>query len=122
MQRFVPAKLHGLLDYLTLGLFFVGGDVFKIKDEPASLVPSQAFGVVLAVMCPLTDYGKDKPFGGARVLSMKQHLMIDAACASVVGLAPWVSGSWRKGWNYWAPQTFAMTSEVFFALTTKTDE
>jgi hypothetical protein len=120
-RRFVPAKLHGLLDFLTMGLFFAGGEVFSIKEAPASTVPSQVMGAALALYCPLTDYGADRPFGGVRALSMKQHLVLDIAFVLPVGLSPWIFGTWRKGWNYWAPQTFAMASEVFFGLTTKTD-
>lgn len=78
-------------------------------------------GTALALYSPLTDYGSDRPFGGARALSMKSHLLLDAAFVVPVGLSRWIFGSWRKGWNYWAPQTFAMTSELFFALTTRTD-
>jgi hypothetical protein len=52
---------------------------------------------------------------------IKQHLAVDAACGVEIGRAPWRTGSSRKGWNDWAPQTFAMASESFFALATKTD-
>jgi len=120
-KRFVPAKLHGFLDWNTLGLFLTGGDVFRIKDAPASKTPSQVMGGALAIYCLLTDYGSEKPFGGFRVLTMKQHCQLDAAFGLWVGLSPWVFGTWRKGWNYWAPQMLAMSSEVFFALTTELD-
>lgn len=119
-KRFVPAKLHGFLDFMTIGLFITGGDVLKVEDGP-SRTPSQVMGAAVAIYSLMTDYGSDKPFGGVRVLSMKQHLQLDAAFGIWVGLSPWVFGTWRKGWTHWAPQTFAMTSEVFFALTTKTD-
>ena len=121
MRRFVPAELHGLLDYMTLGLFMGGGKIFRLKDAPASVVPAQVFGVALCALCPLTDYGSDKALGGVRLIPMKQHLLMDGMFGVAIGLAPWVSGSWRKGWNYWAPQTFGMVGEVFFALTTKTE-
>jgi hypothetical protein len=121
VKRFVPAEVHGLLDYLTVGLFIAGGKVFRAADAPPSVAPAKAFGLILSFTCPLTDYGANKPFGGWRVIPMKQHLAVDAAFGVAIGLAPWVTGSWRKGWNYWAPQTFAMTSELFFALATKTD-
>jgi hypothetical protein len=119
-KRFVPAKLHGFLDFMTIGLFITGGDVLKVEEGP-SRTPSQVMGAAVAIYSLMTDYGSDKPFGGVRVFSMKQHLQLDAALGLWVGLSPWVFGTWRKGWQYWAPQTFAMTSEVFFALTTKTD-
>ena len=78
-------------------------------------------GAAVAIYSLMTDYGSDKPWGGVRVLSMKQHLQLDAAFGLWVGLSPWVFGTYKKGWNYWAPQTLAMTSELFFALTTELD-
>jgi len=122
MRRFVPGRLHGLLDYLTVGLFMGGAEVFRLKDAPGSVVPAQVFGTAICVLGPLTDYGKDRPFGGVRLIPMEQHLAMDAMFGLAVGIAPWVTGSWRKGWNYWAPQTFAMTSELFFALTTRLED
>jgi len=121
MKRFVPPELHGFLDYLTLGLFVAGGEVFRAKDAPGSVAPAKTFGVLLSLTCPLTDYGPSKPFGGWRVIPMRQHLAVDAMFGVAIGVSPWITGTWRKGWNYWAPQALAMTSEVFFALTTKLD-
>jgi hypothetical protein len=120
-KRFVPAKLHGFLDFMTVGLFITGADIFRNTDAPPSKTPSQVMGAAVAIYSQITDYGSDKPYGGVRVLSMKQHLQLDAAFGIWVGLSPWIFGSWRKGWNYWAPQTLAMSSEVFFALTTQLD-
>jgi hypothetical protein len=120
-KRFVPAKLHGFLDWTTLGVVMTGTQIFRVKDAPASTTPSQVMGGALAIYCLLTDYGSDKPFGGVRVLSMKQHCQLDAALALWVGLSPWAFGTWRKGWNYWAPQALLMSSELFFALTTQLD-
>jgi hypothetical protein len=111
-----------MLDYLTVGLFTAGGKVFGVKDAPGSLAPAKAFGIFICLTAPLTDYGANKPFGGWRVIPMKKHLAFDTAFALTIGLAPWLTGTWRKGWNYWAPQTLAMTSELFFALTTKIDD
>lgn len=121
VKRFVPAKLHGYLDFLTVGIIIVGGDLFRVKDAPGSTRPSQAMGPAIAIYSLMTDYGSDNSFPSARVVSMRTHLLLDAAFAIPVGLSPWISGSWRKGWNYWAPQMLAMTSELFFALTTELD-
>ena len=119
-KRFVPAKMHGLLDFLTVGLFITGADVFRVKEHaPASTLPTRVFGPTVFFYSMLTDYGDDNQFGTLRVISMKKHCALDAAFALAVGLSPWIFGSWRKGWNYWAPQALVMTSETFFALTTK---
>ena len=124
-QRFVPKRLHGLLDFLTVGLFIVGPEVFRVRDAPASTFPARAFGMTVLVLGPLTDYGRtSEPFeyGGFRTVSMRTHLIVDAIGGTTVGLSPWVFGTWRKGWNYWAPQLLLMSSETFFALTTKIDD
>lgn len=118
-RRFVPAKLHGYGDFLTVGIIITGGDLFRIKDAPGSAKPAQVAGPVIALSSLMTDYGSDNSFGSARLISIRTHLLVDVAVAIPVGLAPWLTGSWRKGWNYWAPQMLLMTSELFFALTTK---
>ena len=119
LKRFVPAKLHGYLDFLTVGVIITGGDLFRVKDAPGSIKPAQVAGPAIAVYSLLTDYGSDNSFGSGRLLSMRTHVLLDAAVAIPVGLSPWLTGSWRKGWNYWAPQMLLATSELFFALTTK---
>ena len=78
--------------------------------------------MLICLTGPFTDYGAGKPFGGWRVLPMKKHLTMDAIFGLAIGLAPWITGTRRKGWNYWVPQAFAMTSEVFFALATNTEQ
>ena len=120
-KRFVPAKLHCYLDFTTFGLFMNGATIFRMKDAPASTTPAQLMGVAVVAYSLLTDYGSDRPYIGKPVLTMKQHLQLDAVLGIAVGLAPWVSGSWRTGWNYWAPQALATVGEVFFALTTEID-
>ena len=122
VQRFVPAKLHGFLDFMTVGIFIAGGRHLPrqgragvdgaVAGHGARRSPSTACSPTTA---PTTASA------APRVISMKRHLQLDAAFALSVGLSPWVFGTWRKGWNYWAPQTFAMSSELFFALTTKLD-
>ena len=62
MRRFVPAELHGLLDYMTVGLFVAGGKIFGIEDAPPSVVPGRMFGIAICMLGPLTDYGADSVF------------------------------------------------------------
>jgi len=124
-KRFVPKRLHGYLDFLTVGLLLVGPEVFRVRNAPPSTEPVRAFALTIATLSFLTDYGPKNnalEFGGPRMLSMRTHVKVDAAGAAVVALAPFVTGSWRKGWNYWAPQLLVASSETFFALTTKLDD
>ena len=123
MRRFVPARLHGYLDIITAGTIFVGPETFRVRDAPASSVPGRLFAVGAVASAILTDYGPSDGFelGGAKVLPVSSHLVYDAVGGAVVAAAPWVTGSARKGWNYWAPQALLGAIEIFFALTTRTD-
>jgi hypothetical protein len=124
-KRFIPRRLHGYLDFLTVGLLLVGPEVFRVRDAPPSIEPVRAFALGVAVLSFLTDYGPKNDrleFGGPRTLSMSAHVKIDAIGAFAVGAMPFVTGSWRRGWNYWAPQLLVASTETFFALTTKLDD
>jgi hypothetical protein len=122
-KRFVPAKLHGILDFMTVGLFVVGTEIFGIKERaPASTVPSRVMGSAIFAYSLVTDYGDDNQIGSPKLISIKTHCALDAAFGIFVGLSPWVGGTWRKGWQYWAPQALVMTTETFFALTTKFED
>lgn len=122
--RFVPAKVHGTLDFITSGLFFAGPEVFFIKDAPASSAPARVMGPAVVAYSVITDYGPTKgaELGGLRIISMKTHLALDAAFGLSVMVAPWLFGTWRKGIQYWGPQALLGTGELFFALTTKTND
>jgi hypothetical protein len=121
--RFVPPRLHGSLDFITSGLFFVGGEVFQIRHAPASSVPARVFGVSVVAYSIFTDYGESDEFelGGGHRISMRTHLLLDAIGGTAVMLAPWIAGTWRKGWNYWAPHVLLGTGELLFAVITKTE-
>ena len=124
-KRFVSKRLHGQLDILTVGLLLVGPEVFGVKNSKPSSVPVRAFGLTVGLLSVLTDYGPKRDaleFGGPRTLSMRTHLTVDAIGGIAVGAIPFLSGSYRRGWNYWAPQLLAASSETFFALTTKLDD
>ena len=124
-KRFVPKRLHGYLDFLTVGLILVGPEVFRVKGSRLETEPARAFALGVGLLSVLTDYGPKNDrleFGGPRMLSMRTHVKLDAVGALTVGALPWVTGSWRRGWNYWAPQLLIASSETFFALTTKLED
>jgi hypothetical protein len=125
LKRFVSKRLHGQLDILTVGFILIGPEVFRVRNARPSSMPVRAFALTVGVLSVLTDYGPKKDpleFGGPRTLSMRTHLTVDAIGGLACGIIPFASGSYRRGWNYWAPQLLVATSETFFALTTKLDD
>ena len=110
MKRFIPAGVHETLDYATCGLWYAGPELFGMKElEPGSVYPPQVYGALVAINTVLTDFGPGSKLGlgGIRLWSLKTHLLLDAIGSSAVILAPWVTGSRRRGWNYWVPHLAA---------------
>lgn len=125
MKRFLPAKVHALLDFATCGLWFAGPELFRMDEWPAgSVYPTKAYGVVVVLNTIATDFGQSKPLelGGPKLWSMRTHLIIDGIGSSVVALAPWVTGSRKRGWNYWVPQLAAASIQWASILATAMPE
>jgi hypothetical protein len=114
--------LHGYLDLITVGAIFVAPETLRVRNAAASSVPARVFAGAILVSALLTDYGPSDGYelGGIKALPVSSHLALDAVGGTVVMTLPWITGSWRKGWNYWAPQAMLGVTELFFAATTKT--
>ena len=119
MSRFYPTKAHAAVDFATCGLWFVGPEVFQMEWEPGSTIPPKAYGAWVALSSVLTDWGPSEKleYGGAKLWGVKTHIVTDAIGSAAVALSPWVTGSWRRGWNYWAPQ-LAAASIVWWSVFT----
>jgi hypothetical protein len=118
LKRFYPAKVHGMVDFATCGLWFAGPEVFRMDEwEPGSVYPPKLYGIVVLLNTLGTDFGQKKPLelGGLKLWSMRTHLIVDAIGSSAVILAPWLTGSRRRGWNYWAPH-LAAASIVWWSV------
>ena len=121
MKRFLPTKVHGAVDFATSGLWFVGPEVFGMEWEPGATIAPKMYGAWVLVSSILTDFGPTTKleYGGLRVMSMRMHLKTDLIGSAAVAASPWVTGSWRRGPNYWAPQLGAVALVWLSAFTTK---
>lgn len=91
-MRFIPTKLHGVLDYLSAALFIASPYLFGFTADgtvgPAQWVP-QFVGVGVLLYSVFTDY---EP-GVIRRLPMPVHLMADVWFAGVfLAVSPWLFG------------------------------
>jgi hypothetical protein len=88
-MRFIPTKIHGLLDYLSAALFVASPWLFDFADGTlAQWVP---IGVGLAVLAYslVTDY----ELGPVKRLSMPAHLRLDLWLSGVfLAASPWLFG------------------------------
>jgi hypothetical protein len=115
--RVVPTKAHAAVDHLVGPALMLAPELFRLKgDRKESLVP-RLTGATAGIYSNLTDY----ELAAKRVLPMRVHLMLDAASGTLLGAAPWVLGTARRGTRHWLPHALVGAMEVALALTTKTE-
>jgi len=115
--RVVPTKAHAAVDHVVGPALMLAPELFRLKgDRKESLVP-RLTGATAGVYSNLTDY----ELAAKRVLPMRVHLMLDAASGTLLGAAPWVLGTAKRGRRHWLPHAVVGAMEVALALTTKTE-
>ena len=99
-MRFLPTRVHGMIDY-PLGVLLIAAPwIFGFADETnAGQWISIIAGVAVLGMSLLTDY----EFGLMRVLPMALHNWTDVAVGIFFVAAPWIFGFGDEGANAWLP-------------------
>jgi hypothetical protein len=96
-MRFIPTKVHGLMDYLYgIALFFLPfyftGEMFGWEEMLPIIVGA---GVIIMSLC--TDY----EWGAFKILPMRKHLIIDMVVGVFLAVSPWLFGFAEQGfWPY----------------------
>lgn len=96
-MRFIPTKLHGLLDYASAGLFIASPWLFGFAFDPhsnlAESVAAQWIPVFVGVGVFFYSIFTDYELGLVRRLPMRVHLTADLWFAGVfLAASPWVFG------------------------------
>ena len=87
-MRFIPTKIHGVIDYAAGLLFIASPWLFGFANgEAAQWVPI-VVGLTALVTSLLTDY----ELGVYKVVAMPLHLTLDVAEGLVLIASPWVFG------------------------------
>ena len=88
-MRFIPTRIHGVLDYLMGALLIASPWVFGFEDGGgAKTWLPVALGVATAAYSVLTDY----ELGVARILPMPAHLLLDLGGGALLAASPWLFG------------------------------
>ena len=91
-MRFLPTKVHGVLDY-TVGAFIAASPwIFRFARGGAETMVPLAAGKGAVVYSLLTDY----EWGVKKVIPMRTHLMMDLASGVVLAASPWLFGFSKK--------------------------
>lgn len=99
-MKFLPTKIHGLLDYLVGAALIAAPSLFGFRDVggPAVIIPT-VIGIVLIAYSFFTDY----EWGVVKKVPMGYHLLVDYLAAFFLAASPFAFGFANQGLNVWLP-------------------
>lgn len=111
-MRFIPTRIHGMLDYAMGPLLIVAPWLFGFARGGAETWVPVALGVGALLYSLMTDY----ELGVARVISVPTHLGLDGAAGLLLAVSPWLFGFAEV---VWVPHLVLGLLELGAALMTK---
>ena len=111
-MRFIPTKIHAILDYVTGALLIVSPWLFGFSESAAAMWIALIFGAGLIAYSLFTDY----ELAASRKISMTTHLALDAGSGLFLLISPWLFGFAA---SIWWPHVVIGVLEIGSALTTK---
>jgi hypothetical protein len=87
-MRFLPTRLHGVIDYLWGIALLATPWIFGYADGSAAQILAVLFGVGAIVYSLVTDY----ELGLVRLLPMPLHLGLDGLAGAFLAASPWIFG------------------------------
>ena len=87
-MRFLPTKVHGLLDYLAGITLAISPFLLWTTTMDLDLWIPLVAGVALIVISVCTDY----EWGAAKTFTMRSHLTLDLLLGIFLAISPWLFG------------------------------
>jgi len=87
-MRFIPTRVHGVLDYLTAGVLIAAPSMLGFRKYGMQTWLPIALGVGTIGYSLLTDY----ELGVFKIIPMPMHLALDAANGALLAASPWLFG------------------------------
>ncbi len=111
--KFIPTKVHGVLDYLVGVALIFAPFLFGFMDVggPAVVVP-MVLGVGLIAYSLFTKY----EWGLVRVIGMPYHLVIDVIAALFLAASPFIFGFNDMALNVWLPHVVVGVTIILVVL------
>jgi hypothetical protein len=112
-MRFIPTRIHGLIDYATGILLIAAPYLFGFANGGAAQWVAMILGIAILLMSLLTDY----ELSLSRLIPLPAHLAVDAAGGLLLLASPWLFGFADQ--VMW-PHVIIGIMEIGVALMTKT--
>jgi hypothetical protein len=111
-MRFIPTRVHGLIDYIWGLLVGTAPWIFGFADNGPATYVAWIFGVGAILYSLGTNY----ELGLLPVVSMPVHLILDVAGGAILAASPWIFGFSDR--VFWPHLLFGLFS-VVAGLTTE---
>jgi branched-subunit amino acid transport protein len=113
-MRFIPTRIHGILDYLYAIALFCAPFLFWTTDRSWDLWIPMLVASVVILYSILTRY----EWGGISLISMKSHLRLDLIIGIFMVAAPWIFGFSDRAWRPFL--IFGLLAIILSFITKKT--
>lgn len=116
-MRFIPTKVHGVLDYVVAIALMFAPMIFGFASVGGAAV---AIPVVLGIGLFLYSLFTNYEWGLIKVIGMPYHLIIDVVASVFLLLSPWLFGFANQAWNVWVPHVAVGIAVILVVLFSKT--
>jgi hypothetical protein len=112
--RFIPTKVHGVLDYIVAIALFFAPMIFGFSNVGgAAVIIPMVLGVGLFLYSLLTNY----EWGLVRVISMPYHLVFDILASVFLALSPFLFGFYDMDMlNVWLPHVIVGVTVILVVI------
>lgn len=116
-MKFLPTKVHGLLDYIVGIALILAPEIFRFSDVGgAAVIIPRVLGIVLVIYSLFTKY----EWGVFKVLPMTYHLVVDFLAALFLALSPFLFGFHNDKKNAWIPHIVVGIVVILVVLVSQT--
>lgn len=93
-MRFIPTRVHGLIDYLVGGTLIAAPRLLGFADGSARQRVPVAMGAFVIGYSAITNYER----GLVKAIPMKTHLSLDVLTGTILASSRWVFGFAHRTW------------------------
>lgn len=112
-MRFIPTKVHGILDYVVGVALIAAPWLFGFASVGgAAVVIPVVLGIGLIVYSLFTKY----EWGPFKLIPMPVHLVFDIVASLFLALSPWIFGFAGEALNVWLPHVVVGIAVIVVVL------